>query len=176
MILIYQQLYLLEIFLKQYKLEYNKELNITYCIYDKNNEDNEDKCLVKYCDKCIKDNNHFCSICLTPDFEINKFTGSCVKKMDIPFVTWKDIFRFNKTDQREINGRIIKGPSFILRGITCSHISSRHAFLLNLIFEKKKTLRYLEDSINITAICEIIEGDGELNSDINIVDYNCIGN
>ena len=159
--------------MKGFKLEYNTKLNISYCVYDRNNN----KCLVKYCDTCEAGNNHFCSNCISSDFEIDKYTGSCVKKMEfVPFVTWKDVFRFNKTGQKEINGRIVKGPSFILRGITCNKISSRHAFLLNLLFGKNKGLKYLEEFQNITAICEIIEGEEEINPDINIVDYECIGN
>ena len=63
-----------------------------------------------------------------------------------------------------------------MRGITCNKISSRHAFLLNLLFGKNKGLKYLEEFQNITAICEIIEGEEEINPDINIVDYECIGN
>ena len=70
-------------------LIYNNQLNIYYCSY---NQKEIPKCLVDYCKNCISDNNYFCSICLTSDYEVNKYTGSCVKKTQIvPAVTWKDI-------------------------------------------------------------------------------------
>ena len=34
---------------------------------------------------------------------------------------------------KEINGRIIKGPSLVLRGITSSEINTKHAFLIYLL-------------------------------------------
>ena len=56
-----------------------------------------------------------------------------------------------------------------------SEINSRHAFLIYLTFEIKHGLRNLQtQNKNITAICEIDEGV-EINNNVKIVDYECIG-
>ena len=78
--------------------------------------------------------------------------------------------------QKEINGRIIQGPSLKLRGITTSQINSRHAFLVYLTFKLKHSLRNLQETLRIPAICEINNEIEETNDDVNIVDYDCIGN
>ena len=156
--------------MNHYKLEYNKKLNINYCIYD---QKYNNKCLVKLCKTCETNNNYFCSNCLDSDYEVNIITGSCVKKMNyIPSITWKDLYKYNMKGEKEINGRIIKGPSFTLRGITCSQISSKHAFLIYQIYSLNNT----SEIIKVPTICEIEEEIEETNDDINIVDYNCIGN
>ena len=158
-------------------LIYNKQLDIYYCSYK---EIEKKKCLVDYCKNCISDNNYFCSDCLTSDYEVNKYSGSCVKKTEIvPAVTWKDIYRLNMNDQKEINGQIISGLSLNLRGITSSQINNRHAFLVYLTFKIKYGLRNLEEVqeiLNITALCEIQEGVEKSEDFANIVDYECIGN
>ena len=79
--------------------------------------------------------------------------------------------------EKEINGRTIRGPFFILRGITSSQINTRHAFLVYLTFKIKYTLRYLQkETINIPAICQIKNEVNKTDDNINIVDYECIGN
>ena len=137
-----------------------------------------EKCLVNGCETCISNNNYFCSKCINSDYEVNKYTGSCVKKTElVPSVTWKDIFRFILNDQKEINGMSISGPSFILSGITSSQINTRHAFLIYLTFIVKYDFRNLEENvIKIPALCEIEKGVEKTDNDINIIDYNCIGN
>ena len=156
------------------ELLYNEKLDINYCSFNKNSIQ---KCLVEFCKNCISNNNYFCSDCITTDYEVNKFSGSCVKKTEIvPAVTWKDIYRLNMNGQKEINGQTITGPSLNLRGITSSQINTRHAFLIYLTFKIKHGLRNLQEIIKIPAICEIKDGVEETEDFANIVDYECIGN
>ena len=156
-------------------LHYNLDIDSNICRYI----NYEQKCLVKFCKTCQNENNYFCSVCLPSDYEVNKITGSCIKKTEkVPVITWKDIFRLEMNQQKEINGKEIIGPKINLRGITNSQINTGHAFLVYLIFKLKnlRNRRYLEEKIKIPAICEIIESVDETNNDINIVDYDCIGN
>lgn len=78
--------------------------------------------------------------------------------------------------EKEINGKTYKGPSFMLRGITCSQINTNHAILVYLTFALNNGLRNLADSIEVPAICQISEGIEETLDKINFVDYECIGN
>jgi hypothetical protein len=93
----------------------------------------------------------------------------------IPTVTWKDIFSLLMNIEKVINGKTISGPSLILRGITSSQINSRHAFLIYLTFKIKYSLRNLQAVKIITAYCEIKESVEESKDDINLIDYECIG-
>ena len=155
------------------KLVHYKNKDYMSCQY--NNEDN--KCMVNNCKICKKDNNYFCSECILNNYEVNLATGSCIKKMEkSPIISWKDIFRLMLKSEKEINGRIIFGPLIYLRGITIDDISTGHAFLVNLIFSIKYTLRNLEERINVPTICEVIDGVNKTCNDINIVEYECIGN
>ena len=158
-------------------LIYNNKLDIYYCSFK---YIKEKRCLVDYCKTCINDNNYFCSNCLTSDYEVNKYTGSCVKKTEIvPAVTWKDIYRLNMNGEKEINGQIISGPSLNLRGITSNQINTRHAFLVYLTFKIKYGLRNLQEMkeiLNITALCEIQDSVEKSEDFANIVDYECVGN
>ena len=160
--------------IKSYYLKYNKDLDINYCTY---NDSNVGRCLVKFCKQCASNNNYFCSSCINSDYEVNQFSGACIAKTDIvPSVTWKDIFRLQLNGVKEINGRVIEGPSFTLRGITSNTINSRHAFLVYITFKIKHGLRNLQDEIKMPAICEIEDETEESIDNVNIVDYNCIGN
>ena len=156
-------------------LLYNKASDTYYCSY--NNETNENKCLVSDCKTCIINNPYFCSSCINSEYEVNKYSGACVKKTEIePAITWKDIYRLEMNGQKEINGQIIEGPSLTLRGITTSQINTNHAFLVYLTFKLKNSLRNLEDKTKkIKAICETNKEVKEGNDIINIVDYDCIG-
>ena len=78
-------------------------------------------------------------------------------------------------DSRTINGKVIKGPSFQLRGITSSKISSGHAFIVSLIFRLKTTVRNLDEK-RVTAICQNENELKENNADVSITDFDCIGN
>ena len=157
----------------KYILKYDKYLKINYCTENKNTAI---RCMVNFCKNCISDNYYFCSSCITSDYEVNKITGSCVKKMEvIPTVTWKDIFKLLMNDEKVINGKTISGPSLILRGITSSQINSRHAFLIYLTFKIKYSLRNLQAVKIITTYCEIKESVEESKDDINLIDYECIG-
>ena len=136
--------------------------------------------MVKYCKTCQENNNYICSICLPEDYEVNPITGSCVKKTEkVPDITWKDILRLEMNQQKTINGKTIYGPSLILRGLTNSQINTGHAFLVYLVFQLKNAdnnIRNLEEEKKIPAICEIVDSVDETNDDLNIVEYNCIGN
>ena len=157
-------------------LNYNEDTNTNICIYNHY----EKKCMVKYCKTCQKSNNYFCSICLPEDYEVNSITGSCVKKVEkVPDITWKDILRLQMNQQRIINGKEVYGPSLVLKGITNSQINTGHAFLIYLVFKLKNpdnNIRNLEEEIKIPTICEIIDSVDETDDDLNIVEYDCIGN
>ena len=58
---------------KFYGLAYNKSSHTYYCEYIPT------KCSVLYCQKCNQYNGFICEECF-PDYKINKFYGSCVKK------------------------------------------------------------------------------------------------
>ena len=170
--------------LKNDKFAYNneiKELNNSIIISDyylcTYKENSEEKCLVNYCQKCASDKNNFCSDCISSEYELNNLIGSCVKKTNVqPAVTWKNIYKLNMTGQKRINGRIIKGPTFKIRGITCSQIYKGYIFLFYLTFKLKSQLRYLEENIKAPAICEV-DGDIEKStSHTNMVDGDCIVN
>ena len=148
-------------------------MNIHYCQYI----NKVNKCVVKFCKFCKDNDNYFCSVCLLSDYEVNRLTGSCVKKTSIvPAITWKDIFRLQLNSNKIINERIFYGPSLILRGITNSQINTRHAFLIYLTFKIKTRIRNLEDEKKIPTICEALNNSNEITDDVNVIDYECIGN
>ena len=53
---------------------------------------------------------------------------------------------------KEVNGKIIKGPTFKLRGITSSQINERHAFSLYLNFRKKKINKNFTRKTNYSSL------------------------
>jgi hypothetical protein len=156
-------------------LKYHVDTNSYICkyiYYEKN-------CVAKYCKTCKRDNNYFCESCLPTDYEPNPITGVCVKKTEkIPAIMWKDIFRLKMNQQRTINGRPIYGPTLMLRGLTSSQINTGHAFLIYMIFKIQYTRnnRYLEEEKKVPTICEIIDSVDETDDELNIVEYDCIGN
>ena len=155
-------------------LTINRYTNSYYCA----STNATTKCIVLYCKTCNPNDGYICEECL-PDYEINELTGSCVKKTEvIPAITWKDIYRLNMNGVKLINNRYIHGPSLMMRGITSSQINTRHAFLIYLTFKIKHRIRNLEEDeeIKMPAICEILEGVEETSNDVNMVDYECIGN
>ena len=80
---------------------------------------------------------------------------------------------------KTINNRDIYGPSLRMRGITSSQINSRHAFLIYMTFQVKLGLRNLDDEdgiIRMPTICEVLEAVDETSDDVNMVEYECIGN
>ena len=136
----------------------------------------ESTCTIEHCKTCNPNNIYFCSECDSSEYEINLITGSCVEKIEyIPSVIWKDIFGLILDSSKNINGRVIKGPSFFLRGITNNQINEGDAFIVFLIFSINQRLRNLQE-VKIPAICEISKNIEENSDDINIVDYECIGN
>ena len=156
-------------------LVYNDTNKINECHYIVN----PSLCMVKNCKHCKYDNNAFCDTCISSsDYIVNKLTGSCMKKYEKePIITWKDIYRFNLHEKKEINGRMIYGPKLTLRGFTSDKVNQGHAFLLYFTFKlsQSRILRNLEEkTITLEAICEIIKGVEELKNNINIVDYECI--
>ena len=149
--------------------------NDGYCEY----YDQNMPCMVDKCSKCEFNNNYFCEFCLNSDYEVNKYSGSCVKKTElIPAITWKDIFRLELNSVKKINNKEIYGPSLHLRGLTNYQINSYHAFLIYLEFKLKysKNNRNLQEEIKIPAICQIERSVAEVNDSVNIIDYDCIGN
>ena len=161
---------------KDYALTYNKYASTYYCKFTNATT----KCIVLYCKICNPFDGYICEECL-PDYSINSLSGSCVKKTEVvPAVTWKDIYRLNMNGVKTINNRYIHGPSLVMRGITSSQINTRHAFLVYLTFQVKFGLRNLdgnnEEDIKIPTICEVVKGVDETSDDVNMVDYECIGN
>ena len=159
-----------------YALSINKLTNTYYC----QSMNATSKCVVLYCKTCNPHDGYKCDECL-PDYSIDSLTGSCVKKTEvIPAVTWKDIYRLNMNSEKMINNKYIYGPSMRMVGITSSQINTRHAFLIYLTFKIKSSLRYLEnennDNITMPAICEILEAVDATEDDVNMVEYECIGN
>ena len=159
-----------------YALSINKLTNTYYC----QSMNATSKCVVLYCKTCNPHDGYKCDECL-PDYSIDSLTGSCVKTTEvIPAVTWKDIYRLNMNSEKMINNKYIYGPSMRMVGITSSQINTRHAFLIYLTFKIKSSLRYLEnennDNITMPAICEILEAVDATEDDVNMVEYECIGN
>ena len=158
--------------INNYALGFNKVNKTYYCTstYATN------KCLVLYCKNCNPNDGYVCEECL-PDYEVSSVTGSCVKKTDVvPAVTWKDIYKLEMNGVKEVNNKIIHGPTLSMTGITSSQINTRHAFLIYLTFKLKTSLRYLEENeITMEAICEIKEEVEQTSNDVNLVEYECIG-
>jgi len=160
-------------------LIYNPDLKINYCVY----AHIANKCMIKYCEICKYGNNYFCNKCILSNYEVNRLTGQCVEKSEfIPSITWKDIFRLKMNGQYKKNYIIFYGPSLIIRGITCSRINTRHAFLIYLTFKVKSSLLRNLDSngkykeIKIPAICEVINSVEGTSNEVNIIDYECLAN
>ena len=159
------------------KLVYESKEDINYCEYEYSSSSSK-KCLVVDCKTCKTDNSYFCNECESTKFEVNTATGQCVKKTEIvPAVTWKDIYRLEMNGQHERNGQTFNGPSLVLRGITSSHINTRHGFLIYLTFKiKTSLLRNLEEEIKIPAMCEALDTVDETSDNLNIIDYECLAN
>ena len=140
--------------------------------------DYSETCVVKYCKSCKKYNNFFCESCIYPNHEVNPISGSCIKKIPkVPVITWKDIFRLLLNQKKTLNGRDIYGPTLKLIGLTRNEIPSGHSLLVYLVFNMKYSRRNLEEEKKIPTICEIINNVEEASSDeINLVEYECIGN
>ena len=156
-------------------LTYHVDTNSNICRY----QHYEKKCVVKYCKTCRTDNNYFCESCLPTDYEVNKITGACVKKTEkVPAITWKDMFRLQMNQERNICGRPVYGPSLMLRGLTNSQINTGHAFLIYMTFKIQydRNLRTLEEEKKIPTICEVVDSVDETDNDVNVVQYSCIGN
>ena len=149
------------------QLFHNRKSEVYYA-----SSNNENNCSVDFCKTCVKDNPNKCSICNNTNYEVNKYTGSCVMKTEYePVIFWKDVYNLDMNDGKESNG-----ISFKLRGITTSQINLRHAFLVILKFKLKHLLRNLQEMTDIEAICEMKRNWEESNNTINIVDYDCITN
>ena len=159
------------------KIYYHKDSNINTCKY----KFYEKQCVVKYCKECMPGNNYFCSICLPDDYEVNPLTGGCVRKMETPpEVFFKDIFRYQVNEFKQIGGRLMNGPFFSLRGLTNSQINTDHAFLVLLTFKLQhntglRNLRNLEENKIVKTYCQIVESCDKTSEEPNIADFDCIG-
>ena len=136
-------------------------------------------CKVVFCKTCDNSDNFFCEVC-NEGYEVNIVSGSCVKITPvIPSINWKDIYDLHSISQKTINGKLFRGPTIRIKGITSSQINDRHAFLIYFIFKKKNRLRNLEegeDSVKMPGICQIETEVEEDKTKANIVEYECIGN
>jgi hypothetical protein len=137
------------------------------------------KCMVKYCKECQPGNNYFCEKCISSSYSVNPLTGSCVKKEEKKvFVQWKDIYRLNLNSYKTISGRDIYGPTIMLRGITDSQINKGNSFIIYFIlkiFNSRITRNLNDDTAKIKGVCEIVDEVEEEKNDMNVVDYECIG-
>ena len=92
-----------------------------------------------------------------------------------PSVTWKDAYGLEK-DKKTEEGKEINSAKINLRGITSDQITDAHSFFIYLILRLISGIRLLEgeesSDIKIKATCtkKNIEGN-----DINLVDYECVG-
>jgi len=137
---------------------------------------NAGKCFVEYCSSCLSDRSYFCSVCNT-NYQVNKASGSCEEIYDIPpAISFVDIFGYSQRRTKIINGRSYTGPSLRLRGLTCSRISSKHAFTIILVFILSGRYRNLADNtLRIPAICEALNAASQSSDSLNSVDFDCIG-
>ena len=137
---------------------------------------NAGECFVESCQTCLSSRSYYCSVC-DNNYEVNAASGSCVEKTAIPpAISFVDIFGFIRKASKTIGGRTYSGPSFKLRGITCSEIKPRHAFAVILIFILQGRVRNLDDNtLKIPCICEVQKAVSESENSINNVDYDCIG-
>ena len=139
--------------------------------------DIQNQCLVDKCQSCIPGNNFFCQNCISSDLEVNKFSGSCIKKIEFaPSITMKDIFGFNMHTTKKRNGRNISGPLLFLRGITSSQVPQNHAFIIIFVFELIGLRNLEEGKVKVPAICETNNELEKTDSSTNIIDYECLGN
>ena len=59
-----------------YILDYNKLLDINYCIFNGEPEEKKETiCLVEYCQSCNKSDKYLCLECNNSDYKVDKFTG-----------------------------------------------------------------------------------------------------
>ena len=138
----------------------------------------EKECVVKYCKKCIKGNNYFCAECLPSNYKVSPLSGSCIRKTEkTPAVYFKDIFRLQMNQYKQIGAKTYFGPFLSLRGLTRNQINNGHSFLVLLSFKLHYTYRNrnLEENKNIKTLCQVVESTDESNEEINLVDFDCIG-
>ena len=135
------------------------------------------QCFVQFCQTCEATKSYFCSKCENSNYEINSASGSCILKTPTrPAISFVDIFGFSMKETKTINNRAYTGPFLKMKGLTCSQVASKHAFIIRLIFTLKSRLRYLDDNtLIIPAICETDKSASESSSNINSVNYECIG-
>ena len=135
------------------------------------------QCFVEFCQTCQSSKSYYCSRCQNSNYEINSASGSCVLKTESNIaISFVDIFGYLTKSTKKINNRPYTGPFFKMKGLTCSKVNSKHAFSATLIFKLNSRLRYLEDNtINIPTICEIVNPVSQSSSNINSVNYECIG-
>ena len=98
----------------------------------------------------------------------------------VPSITWRDIYKLNMNEEKKvIDGKEIYGPTIFLRGLTSSQIDYKHTFTIILTFNKKRRLRNLDDdgsTLQMEAICQVVEPVEGTSNSVNMVDYECIGN
>ena len=134
------------------------------------------QCFVQFCQTCEATKSYFCSKCESSNYEINSASGSCVLKTTPPAISFADIYGFTMKKTKTINNRPYTGPFLKMKGLTCSQVVSKHAFIIRLLFKLKSRLRFLEDNtLIIPAICEADKPVSESSSNLNSVNYECIG-
>ena len=89
---------------------------------------------------------------------------------DVPTVTWKDIYNINMTGTKTINNQEVNVPTLNMKGTTENEISPNHEFIIYLTLRNDGN-----KEIKIETTCKLTNTVKEENSNINIVDYECIG-
>ncbi len=132
------------------------------------------ECTISFCEECEENNVYSCKKC--SEGYINK-NGLCNKKPKIiPTITFKDIFRLSLNKKFNLNGNMVLGLYFTLKGITNDNISDKHSFAISSIFSKKNTLRNLENSLTFKTQCQYSSHIDSQDSDLKFVDYDCFAN
>ena len=107
-----------------YKEERDNLTNIISCL--------STKCTVSFCDSCVKNNFFTYEKCAKGFINMN---GLCnIKPKKTPTITFKDIFRFSLNKIFNLNGNMVQGLFFRLKGIINDFISEKHSFIVSAIF------------------------------------------
>ena len=188
--------------IKNNDLIYNNYNNPSICLFSYATI----KCLVINCEECDPYDGYICKKCRTDYEINNATGSCVKQTSIIPEIIWKSIYNLNMLGSKALHDKMnagttkyIYGPSFSLRGITSNQINSGHGFFIYLTFKRKNRIRNLEEEeekvekeegkeekmedyeeegnlIKIPGICEVLEEVEEIQDDMNLVDYKCIGN
>ena len=132
------------------------------------------ECTVSFCEVCEENDVYSCKKCSEGYINMH---GLCNKKSKIPpTIIFKDIFRFSLNKKFNLNGNMVVGLYFKLKGITRDNISEKHSFIISTIFSQENALRNLEHSETFKTQCQYSSYIDSKDSDLKYVDYDCFAN